>query len=129
MQNKYHYEVLLKRNDVKVGLYPFTLTPPAYGIGMKTKDLGSMGVGVSIVTNSIGIEKMTCKLGADLLIDQSSQERTDCRNALLGNPEKRTEVWHAGGECVGCRHDWRASIESPCSCLEYAAAHRVGGDV
>lgn len=129
MHNKNPYKALLKRVDVKVGLAPLRLAPFACGIGMKTMAVESMGVGVPVVSNSIGTENMTCKLGADLLIDQSSQERTDCRNALLGSPEKRTGVLHAGGECVGCRPDWRASIENPCSCLEFAAAYRVGGDV
>lgn len=103
------------------------LAPFAYGTGIKTKVLEAMGMGVPVVTNSIGIEGMTCWPGTDLLVGESARELAGCCNTLLASPEKRSEVGKAGREYVRRCHDWGASIDNLGRCLEFAAAHRAGG--
>ena len=96
------------------------LAPFAYGTGIKTKVLEAMGMGVPVVTNSTGIEGMTCRPGTDLLVGESAQELADCCNVLFEDSEKRSEVGKVGREYVQRCHDWHTSIERLGHCLDFA---------
>lgn len=104
------------------------LVPFAYGTGIKTKVLEAMGIGVPVVTNSIGIEGMTCKPGVEVEVGETAQEIADACKALLIDSEKRRAVGLAGREYVRRCHDWRTSIENLDKCLNYAKRQETEGD-
>ena len=97
------------------------LAPFAYGTGIKTKVLEAMGMGVPVVTNSIGIEGMTCEPGVEVEIAETAKELSSICANLLVNPEKRRAVGLAGKTYVRRCHDWNASIENLGRCLEFAS--------
>lgn len=103
------------------------LAPFAYGTGIKTKVLEAMGIGVPVVTNSIGIEGMTCKPGVEVEVGETAQEIASACKALLIDSEKRRAVGLAGREYVRRCHDWRTSIEGLGKCLDYAKRQGTEG--
>ena len=100
------------------------LVPFAYGSGIKTKVLEAMGMGVPVVTNSLGVEGMTCEPGVEVEVGETARELADACKGLLDDPERRRAVGHAGQEYVRRCHDWRASIENLGRCLDYAMGNR-----
>ena len=100
------------------------LAPFAYGSGIKTKVLEAMGMGVPVVTNSLGVEGMTCVPGVEVELGETAQELADACKDLLDDPEKRRVVGLAGQEYVRRCHDWRMSIENLSRCLDYAMGNR-----
>ncbi|MGN8929143.1 glycosyltransferase family 4 protein [Collinsella sp. HCP28S3_E12] len=96
------------------------LAPFAYGTGIKTKVLEAMGMGVPVVTNSIGIEGMTCEPGIEVEIAETAKELSSICANLLGNPEQCRAVGLAGKAYVRRCHDWNTSIENLGRCLEFA---------
>lgn len=100
------------------------LAPFAYGTGVKTKVLEAMGMGIPVVTNSIGVEGLACKPGIDLEIGESPNELARACRALLEDPEKRRKMGDRGKEYVRRNHDWSMSIEDLGRCLEHALRHR-----
>lgn len=96
------------------------LAPFAYGSGIKTKVLEAMGIGIPVVTNSLGIEGMACKPGIDLMLGETPGELAHSVQYLLNRPDKRREVGNAGREYVRNNHDWEKSIESLKRCIDYA---------
>lgn len=97
------------------------LAPFAYGTGIKTKVLEAMGMGLPVVTNSIGIEGMTCEPGVEVEVAETAKELSDICVNLLNNPEQRRAVGLAGKAYVRRCHDWNTSIESLGRCLEFAS--------
>ena len=104
------------------------LAPFAYGTGIKTKVLEAMGLGIPVVTNSIGIEGMTCQPGVDLEIGEKPEELARICISLLEDSGKRVAMGDSGREYVRLNHDWRMSIESLGRCLEYALQQRSIAD-
>lgn len=100
------------------------LAPFAYGTGIKTKVLEAMGMGVPVVTNSLGVEGLTCVPGVEVELGETAQEIADVCNGLLSDPERRRAVGLAGQGYVRRCHDWRASIENLGRCLDYAMGNR-----
>lgn len=100
------------------------LAPFAYGTGIKTKVLEAMGMGVPVVTNSLGVEGMTCVPGVEVELGETAQELADACAELLSDPERRRAVGLAGQGYVRRCHDWRASIENLGRCLDYAMGNR-----
>lgn len=96
------------------------LAPFAYGSGIKTKLLEAMGMGMPVVTNSLGIEGMTCEPGVDLSVGETSQALADACQALLADCNLRRAMGLAGMEYVRANHDWKASVVSLGRCLDYA---------
>lgn len=101
------------------------LAPFAYGTGIKTKVLEAMGAGVPVVTNSIGIEGMTCKPGLEVEVGETARDLASACESLLASPEKARSIGLAGQEYVRRCHDWRISIENLGRCLDYAARERM----
>lgn len=102
------------------------LAPFAYGSGIKTKVLEAMGMGMPVVTNSLGVEGMTCKSGAEVELGETAQELADACKGLLNDPEKRRAVGLAGQEYVRRCHDWHTSIENLGRCLNFAITVGTG---
>lgn len=100
------------------------LAPFAYGTGIKTKVLEAMGMGVPVVTNSIGIEGMTCEPGVEIELGETARELAVACKALLTDPGRCCAVGLAGKEYVRRCHDWSASIENLGRCLDYAMGSR-----
>lgn len=100
------------------------LTPFAYGSGIKTKVLEAMGMGMPVVTNSLGTEGMTCEPGVEVELGETARELADACRGLLDDPERRRAVGLAGQRYVRRCHDWRASIENLGHCLDYAMSSR-----
>ena len=100
------------------------LAPFAYGTGIKTKVLEAMGMGVSVVTNAVGVEGMTCEPGVEVELGETARELADACRGLLDDPERRRSVGLAGQEYVRRCHDWSASIENLGRCLDYAMGSR-----
>ncbi len=100
------------------------LAPFAYGTGIKTKVLEAMGMGVPVVTNTLGVEGMTCVPGVEVELGETAQELADACVRLLSDPERRRAVGLAGQEYVRRCHDWHTSIENLGRCLDYAMGNR-----
>lgn len=100
------------------------LAPFAYGTGIKTKVLEAMGMGVPVVTNSLGVEGMTCVPGVEVELGETAQELAGVCRGLLSDPERRRAVGLAGRGYVRRCHDWRVSIENLGRCLDYALGNR-----
>ena len=96
------------------------LVPFAYGTGIKTKVLEAMGMGIPVVTNSIGLEGLTCVPGNEIEIGETPEELAQLAAALLMDSERRLAVGNAGKAYVCKNHDWRNSIQDFGKCLEYA---------
>lgn len=103
------------------------LAPFAYGSGIKTKVLEAMGMGMPVVTNSLGVEGMTCEAGVEVEVGETAQEIADACKTLLDDTEKRRAVGLAGREYVRRCHDWRMSIENLGKCLDYAKRCKAEG--
>lgn len=96
------------------------LAPFAYGTGIKTKVLEAMGMGIPVVTNSIGIEGMTCKPGVDVSIGENADEISRNASELLADPDRIEAMALAGRAYVLKHHDWEKSIENLGHCLDFA---------
>lgn len=96
------------------------LAPFAYGTGIKTKVLEAMGMGIPVVTNSLGIEGMTCKPGVDVSIGENADEISRNASELLADPDRIEAMALAGRAYVLKHHDWEKSIENLGHCLDFA---------
>ena len=96
------------------------LAPFVYGTGIKTKVLEAMGMGVPVVTNSVGVEGMTCEPGVEIELGETAQEIVDACKGLLYDPKRRCAIGFAGQGYVRRCHDWCKSIENLGRCLEFA---------
>lgn len=102
------------------------LAPFVYGTGIKTKVLEAMGMGVPVVTNSIGVEGLTCKSGIDLECGEAPGELARICLTLLEDPKRRASIGSAGKEYVRQNHSWHTSIENLGRCLEFALREHAG---
>lgn len=96
------------------------LCPFAYGSGIKTKVLEAMGMGLPVVTNSLGVEGLTCEPGVDLLVAETPQALASACEELLGDGGLRQSIGFAGQEYVRMNHDWKTSVNNLGRCLDYA---------
>lgn len=96
------------------------LAPFAYGTGIKTKVLEAMAMGIPVVTNSIGIEGMTCRPGVEVSIGEKADEIARNAAELLSDPGLIDAIGLAGKAYVIKNHDWKNSIENMGHCLDFA---------
>lgn len=99
------------------------LAPFAYGSGIKTKVLEAMGMGVPVVTNSIGLEGLSAERGVEVLCADTPEDLADEARRLLEDEGLRTSVAEAGREYVKRCHTWKKSIEDLDGCLGFALKH------
>lgn len=102
------------------------LAPFAYGTGIKTKVLEAMGMGIPVITNSIGIEGMTCTPGVEIEVSETPYELANLGSKLLESPELRASIGISARQYVRVNHDWHKSIESLGNCLDYAGSSLSG---
>lgn len=98
------------------------LAPFTYGSGIKTKVLEAMGMGIPVVTNSIGLEGITAVHGHEVLCADTPEGFAKEARCLLENEELRSRVAEAGREYVKRNHAWQKSIESLGECLDFASS-------
>ena len=96
------------------------LAPFAYGTGIKTKVLEAMGMGMPVVTNSTGVEGMSCRPGIEIEVGEMPKDLAQLAGALLADSAKRKRMGLAAKEYVRRNHDWHMSIENLGHCLDFA---------
>lgn len=82
------------------------LAPIAYGTGVKTKVIEGMAMKMPVVTNYLGIDGLSVKVGHDLLMSDDYQEIANMVEDLLHNPEKREELGKNGYDYAVKNHNW-----------------------
>lgn len=102
------------------------LAPFVYGTGIKTKVLEAMAVGIPVVTNSIGIEGMTCKPGVEVSIGENAAEIAQSAAKLLADSDLIETMGKAGRAYVIKNHDWENSIDNLGQCLDFATGAHAG---
>ena len=102
------------------------LAPFVYGTGIKTKVLEAMGMGVPVVTNSIGLEGISAKVGKDVLCAEDSNGLAHEALRLLDDDKLRMSVAANGRNYVMSTHTWDKSINELGKCLEYTEASSEG---
>lgn len=102
------------------------LAPFAYGTGIKTKVLEAMGMGVPVVTNSIGLEGISAEVGREILCADDPDGLAHEALRLLENEELRVSVSQNGRGYVMRNHTWDESIVQLGKCIEYAEASFEG---
>ena len=103
------------------------LAPFAYGSGIKTKVLEAMGMGVPVVTNSVGLEGLFVERGVEALCADAPEDLADEARRLLEDEGFRASVAEAGREYVKRCHTWKKSIEDLGGCLDFALKHACVG--
>lgn len=96
------------------------LAPFAYGSGIKTKVLEAMGMGIPVVTNSIGLEGIDAERGRDVLCADTPKGLAREAERLLSDAGLRERVSEAGRGYVVRNHTWEKSIADLGKCLEHA---------
>lgn len=82
------------------------LSPIAYGTGVKTKVIEGMAMSMPVVTNYLGIDGLSVKIGRDLLMSDDFNEIAAMVEDLLHNPEKRDELGRNGYAYALQNHCW-----------------------
>lgn len=100
------------------------LAPFAYGTGVKTKVLEAMGMGIPVVTNSIGLEGLAAERSKDILCADTADELASEACRLLEDETLRHQIATAGREYVEHCHTWESSIADLVECLNFAIAER-----
>lgn len=104
------------------------LAPFAYGTGIKTKVLEAMGVGVPVVTNSIGLEGIAAREGTDVLCADTPEGLAKAAEEILKDDKLRKQIALSGYKYVKENHSWEKSISDLGKCLDYAISmHNKGG--
>lgn len=103
------------------------LAPFAYGTGIKTKVLEAMGMGVPVVTNSIGLEGLSAERGVEVLCSDTAEGIAAEARRLLDDAEFAIRVGDAGRRYVERCHTWEKSIADLRRCLDFAVSKRRRG--
>lgn len=103
-----------------LGQCKMLLAPFAYGSGIKTKVLEAMGMGVSVVTNSIGLEGIAACPGIDVLCADDAEGLAREARRLLADEAFRRGIAESGRAYVAENHTWDKSIDDLGKCFDYA---------
>ncbi|MCR4892123.1 MAG: glycosyltransferase [Lachnospiraceae bacterium] len=82
------------------------LSPVAYGTGVKTKTIEGMAMSMPVVTNYLGIDGLSAKVGKDLLMSDDFAEMARMVEDLLHDEKKRRELGKNGHEYAKRMHRW-----------------------
>lgn len=100
------------------------LAPFAYGSGVKTKVLEAMGMGVPVVTNTLGLEGISAEVGQDVLCADDPEGLAREAMRLIDDEGFRSRVAENGYKYVMSAHTWGKSISDLGRCIEYAIEKR-----
>lgn len=103
------------------------LAPFAYGTGIKTKILEAMGMGVPVITNSIGLEGIEARDGVEVLCADTPEGLAEAAEMILQDPILREQISLNGYEYVKKNHSWEKSISNLGECLDYAISMHERG--
>lgn len=104
-----------------LGQCKMLLAPFAYGSGVKTKVLEAMGMGVPVVTNSLGVEGIAAEVGRDLLCANDPEGLALEASRLISDEGLRRRIAENGRAYVVENHTWEKSIGELEKCLDFAA--------
>ena len=96
------------------------LAPFVFGTGIKTKVIEAMGLGIPVVTNSIGLEGIAAKPGKDVMCADTTEGLIEAVIELCSNPDKRKRIAEGGKAYVADNHTWEKSIENLGKCIDFA---------
>ena len=82
------------------------LSPIAYGTGVKTKVIEGMAMSMPVVTNALGIDGLSVRVGRDLLMSDDFHEIAAMVEDLLHDPGKRNELGQNGYAYALENHRW-----------------------
>lgn len=98
------------------------LAPFVFGTGIKTKVIEAMGLGIPVVTNSIGLEGIAAKPGKDVMCADTTEGLIEAVIELCSNPDKRKRIAEGGKAYVADNHTWEKSIENLGKCIDFAVS-------
>lgn len=82
------------------------LSPIAYGTGVKTKVIEGMAMAMPVVTNYLGIDGLSAKVGKDLLMSDDFGQMAAMVEELLHDEKRRAELGQNGREYAKRMHRW-----------------------
>jgi glycosyltransferase involved in cell wall biosynthesis len=94
--------------DIRPYLRKATLAvaPVPYGAGIQNKVLEALACGTAVITTHQAVSALMASPGSDLLVCDTSEEFGKIILELLGNPERREKIQHAGRKYVETYHEW-----------------------
>ena len=87
------------------------VAPLRSGSGMQAKNLEAMGMGVPVVTTSIGALGLDANRGQDLLVADTPDAFAKHVLDLMEDPAHRQTVGNAGRKLVETKYDWPVLIQ------------------
>ena len=87
------------------------VAPLRSGSGMQAKNLEAMGMGVPVVTTSIGALGLEANVGQDLLVADTPDAFAKHVIGLIEDPAHRQTVGNAGRKLVETKYDWQVLIQ------------------
>ena len=96
------------------------LAPIAYGSGIKTKVLEAMGMGIPVITNSVGAEGLVVSSGTECIIENDPKSIAREAIKLLASRDERERLGRSGLSYVRRAHSWISSIDELDRCINYA---------
>ncbi len=88
------------------------LAPIAYGTGIKTKIIEAMGMGMPVITNSVGAEAIAAQNGIEFFVTDDYQEMADIAERLLKDPVECEKVGQAAKQFIEAHHTWDKVYEA-----------------
>ncbi len=82
------------------------VSPLRSGSGVQVKNLEAMGMGVPVVTTSIGAQGLEAKAGQDILIADAPEEFARHVIDLIQSSDLRQKIGDAGRQLVEAKYNW-----------------------
>lgn len=99
------------------------VVPLRAGMGMKTKTLELMGMGLPVVTTSVGAEGIAATPGDGLLVADDPDEMTKVLLELLHDPSRADLLGAAARAYVTTHHSWNDAVRQYCDHVAGLATH------
>lgn len=91
---------------------PLFLAPIAYGTGIKTKILEAMAMGVTVVTNSVGVEGIDGVDGVHYLVNDNSDEIANIVNNVVAGQIDVENISKSGQLLMKEKYKWENIFKS-----------------
>jgi glycosyltransferase involved in cell wall biosynthesis len=95
-----------------------SIAPLLIGIGTRLKILEALGVGLPVVTTTIGVEGIDAKNGVDLLIADTAEDFANQCIRLLTEPILREQLAASGKSLIKQKYDMSAMADAILGCYE-----------
>jgi glycosyltransferase involved in cell wall biosynthesis len=87
------------------------VAPMKSGGGSRTKFFEAMASGLPIITTPEGIQGISAKWGAEVIIEKTPDSLAEAAIRLISNPKIAEDVSHKGRQLVQEKYDWRESAK------------------